>query len=364
MLPEPAGSTLPSRLHRSEPFERVRANKNVRVRVLLFVTRMKRVIVPIALAAFACGGPVEESTPEVAVHEPSSDYDVQSAGLTAARSAELIGDVAEFVRDGLSLTGGRAGIGASGFLSFNASGQCTRSISFGGRQLSLEHDCTTPAGRRVRGSLSIDLNGGQCTSRGMEVEIHLSVESAPGMNDEIMLDGRVAFGMASRKLFFAVSIEHSRTWDVHSVERSIDGCFIVDGVEHVVAMNGHVRTTIDGAVLHNLEIRDLQHGLCRPMPHTGTVLAETMHGRVEIQFDGSSPDTSEVTVIAESGTSRVELEASTTLQFCDFGPTAPLPIDYSVCGDCGGQNPTPNPTPTVPPMGEDDPRDNLPPPGF
>jgi hypothetical protein len=163
----------------------------------------------------------------------------------------------------------------------------------------------------------------------------------------------------ARRLFFAVSLEHQRTWDVHSVLRSIDGCYIVDAIEQVVAMNGHVRTEIDGAVLHNLEIRDLQHGRCRPLPHTGTVLAETLHGRVEIVFDGSSPDTSVVTVTAEGQTSQVELQASTTLSFCDQGRTTPLPIDYSVCGDCGQPPPGGGGSGTP-----SDPPERLPPPDF
>ncbi len=308
----------------------------------------------------ACGGePIDADEP---AHAPSLDYDIQSAGLTAARTPELLGDIAEFVRDGFGARLGTSGFGTGGFSLFSTNARCQRSITFGGESLTLEHDCTTPAGRRVRGSLSIDLDAAQCSAKGLEVEIHLAVQDQPGGDHELLVDGRVALGLDARRMFFAVSLEHERTWQSHSVRRSIDSCFILDGADRLVAMNGHVRTEVDGAVLHNLEIRDLQHSLCHPLPASGTVLAETMHGRVEITFDRDTPDTSQVTVVAEHGASRVELEATTPVRFCD-APTAPVAIDYAVCERCG---PAPNPgggTQTPPGGGgSSEPPEFLPPP--
>lgn len=318
---------------------------------------MKRVFVSCLLLA-ACGQPTDGDVAEPP-HAPSLDYDIQSAGLTAARTPELLGDIAEFVRDGFGPRFTTASFGANGFSLFSTNARCQRSLAFGGKQLTLEHDCTTPAGRRVRGSLSIDLDAAQCSAKGLEVEMHLAVQDAPGGDHELIVDGRVALGFDSRRMFFAVSLEHERTWRNHKVLRSIDSCFILDGGDRLVAMNGHVRTAVDGAVLHNLEIRDLQHSLCHPLPYTGTVLAETMHGRVQIDFDATSPDTSEVTVVAEGGTSRVELSASTSVRFCD-APTTPVAIDYEVCERCG---PSPNPGGgTQPPPVTTEPPEELPPP--
>jgi hypothetical protein len=270
--------------------------------------------------------------PELDLASSDPQTAAAAAGLTAKTTIDLAGDVGQLVVRSFNIRGG-ASIGAMPAV---------------GTVVDLDHDITTPGGRRVQGSLSVSLSNA-CSPFGLEVEYHLLIESDPNSGDMLAVDGSVKLGIGGGALDLSVSLEQLAVVDGHSIRHSINVCLMLDLPSRHVAMNGHVLASIDDRDHRGVRIEDVRAVLCEPLPYQGSVIVEDPDHEISVVFDSATPDTRSVTVNVDGSTSRTELDVGPLDQACDdlFGPNAlPATIDYQSCGGCG------QPPPATPPGGQ------------
>jgi hypothetical protein len=234
-------------------------------------------------------------------------------------------------------------------LTFQASATCTHHFQIGAQGVALDGDCSTPSGRRIDGSLAVSLGTG-CHPFGLSVEYHLKVESAPGAGDSLLVDGAVNLGLGHRELNLSTTLEMQLRDDGHAVSQSVAACIILDGTKKLLAMNGHVTTTVDGTTLLNVQVNDLQSQLCETLPYTGTIEVMDPKDDFKVTFSQSSPTERRVTVLADGNTIDAQLPDDEPVRWCSDSTPAPTPmmIDYASCGGCSQP---PQPTTQPPPSG-------------
>lgn len=294
------------------------------------------------LALLACAAPaacIDSSAPPAPAKGPAAE-----SALTAEEAVEdvteLLGDLGGFVGDGFAGLGAGGGQGwqdwldGGGLPAFAPPAGCSMDVSILGGDISFASDCTLPSGRHVQGSFHFGL-GAPCGAFGFSLSFDLLVESAPGAGDEVRVSGSVDLSFADQRLYLALELSEETQFEaVHATD--IGACVVVDLPTRVLAIDGSVEHSVDGAPRHGLRIDDLQASLCEHPPYTGTV---AMHGpthNLSIEFDRPTADQGRITVDADDTHTEVSLPVLRIPgPFCADLPPVPLVLDYASCGGCG-----------------------------
>lgn len=292
---------------------------------------MRRWISAFALV-FAAACASEKNDPALDLASDDPETAAKAAALTAQVTVELASDVGELVAASFNL---RTGLLPS------------HGMPPVGTIVELDHDISTPGGRRVQGSLHVALSNA-CSPFGLEVDYHLSIESAPNSGDLITVDGRVKIGLGRGNLDLSVSLEQLAAIDGHEIRNSINVCLMIDLLSRHVALDGHVLASVDNQNFRGVRIEDVRSVLCEPLPYQGRVIVEDPRHAISVAFDSSTPETREVTVEVDGSRVHAELDVAPITRICNdiFGPNSlPQSIDYASCGGCG------QPPPATPPPG-------------
>ena len=283
-----------------------------------------------------------DSEPTAPVAPTTNDEAAVLSAVRAADTTALVADIDQLIANGLSswLPGVAGGVPV-----FALPPGCKGSVSLDRTRVSLDGECTLPSGRHTKGSLAIEL-GGDCGFAGLTVTFALVVESQPGANDEVAVDGKVALKQGGGVLWLSTKLAHVSHVGGHDVLGRAGGCFNVDLLDLRAAFDGVVSLDVDGERIALFRAIDLQQMLCEWLPYTGTVQLEHRGQPIDINFDRDTPTTGVISVTISNVTKRITLPVPTGGSCSAGAPPTRAVLDYNSCGGCS--NPVPPSTGTIP----------------